>query len=421
METIKELEELLSEVTTISKKYDEIAKTSGENFNIFSIMSMEWNEVYTHSAIIGELLNPEGTHGQGDVFLNFFRGLLNKKFELSIKEFGKLVDAKICERTISISNDWDKVEGGRIDIVIEDEKQIIVIENKPSAKDQAYQLIRYYNYAKQRNKTFYIIYLTLDDKKLADEKPYKNGIQDISGKNFSYFEKGKYEEYKMKHLNTTNFFCLYHQITFEHDIIEWLEECINHTESIPLISQTLVQYLNNVKNITGKTTNNKMSEEIKNLINVGNVDAIEELHNSLILIRNKTIQKLRDALGCKIVTDTIEVGDGTVTCGQYHDGGYYLGFQYYNNENLNHSEKSTKVFEEITKKWPDLVKGNNKDFLLWYVPKPFELHKPFENLDSKILVEMYLKNEYFEKVVIDVEIEFNNIKEFIINFLKKDV
>ena len=34
---------------------------------------------------------------------------------------------------------------------------------------------------------------------------------------------------------------------------------------------------------------------------------------------------------------------------------------------------------------------------------------------------MYLKNEYFEKVVIDVEIEFNNIKEFIINFLKKDV
>ena len=58
------IQNLLNQVNLISKHYDKIASLTGEKFNIFSIMSMEKNEVYTHSAIISELsMKPYGDFG----------------------------------------------------------------------------------------------------------------------------------------------------------------------------------------------------------------------------------------------------------------------------------------------------------------------------------------------------------------------
>jgi len=51
---------------SLLKSYNKIAKETGENFNIFTVMGMQSNEVKTHSAIIGELLNPKGSHGLGE-------------------------------------------------------------------------------------------------------------------------------------------------------------------------------------------------------------------------------------------------------------------------------------------------------------------------------------------------------------------
>lgn len=53
-------------------------------------------------------------------------------------------------------------EGGRIDILIETPKQLIVIENKIYASDQENQLMRYFKYCKSQNKSFRLLYLTLD-------------------------------------------------------------------------------------------------------------------------------------------------------------------------------------------------------------------------------------------------------------------
>ena len=47
---------LLQQVSIIQRKYDEIAKITGGNFNIFSIMRAESDEVRTHSRIIAEFL-----------------------------------------------------------------------------------------------------------------------------------------------------------------------------------------------------------------------------------------------------------------------------------------------------------------------------------------------------------------------------
>ncbi len=69
METMKNL---LSQVSSIIQQYEKVAELTGENFNVFKILKVETKEVKTHSAFIAELLNPQGSHGQGDVFLKLF-------------------------------------------------------------------------------------------------------------------------------------------------------------------------------------------------------------------------------------------------------------------------------------------------------------------------------------------------------------
>ncbi|TRX36285.1 PDDEXK-like family protein [Flavobacterium restrictum] len=183
---------LLQQVTIIQKKYDEIAKITGENFNIFSVMNMEYKEVNTHSAIIGEFLNPKGSHGQGDTFLKLFVEEIRNHFGsyILLNDFENLVNDKICERTITSTNDWEDVSGGRIDIIIEDNNQILIIENKPGFQDQPYQLIRYNNYAKTKSpKKIILLYLTLDGRNLKkEEEPFLIKDIKIEGYNFRHNE-----------------------------------------------------------------------------------------------------------------------------------------------------------------------------------------------------------------------------------------
>ena len=74
------LKNLMQHISIIQKKYDDIAKITGENFNIFSVLKMDSKEVRMHSAFIGELLNPKGSHGIEDKPLKFFIELLNNQF-----------------------------------------------------------------------------------------------------------------------------------------------------------------------------------------------------------------------------------------------------------------------------------------------------------------------------------------------------
>ena len=59
---------------TIQKLYEDEEKIKilkGENFNIFSVLNMESNENATHSAFLGEILNPRGSHLFKTKFLEF--------------------------------------------------------------------------------------------------------------------------------------------------------------------------------------------------------------------------------------------------------------------------------------------------------------------------------------------------------------
>lgn len=266
---MEKIKTLLQQVSIIQKKYDEEdkeAEKTGKNFNIFSIMNMEHSEVNTHSAIIGELLNPKGSHGQNNAFLDLFVKQIKETFRSEIdddhinklKNFGTLVNDNICERTINKENISDNFTGGRIDIIVEDGEQILIIENKLYAIDQPFQLIRYNNYAIAKGKKYHIIlYLTLFGKELETKENFDEDI----GYHFKYTEIKEYNNFIADKSNK-NRCCLYYPISFEVQILNWIEKCLEKLDLKPLLKATLEQYLSLIKKITFQT----MSEEMKNKI-----------------------------------------------------------------------------------------------------------------------------------------------------------
>ncbi|PWA09803.1 PDDEXK-like family protein [Flavobacterium laiguense] len=280
MEGVKNL---LEKVGLIQKKYDDIAEITGEKFNIFSLLNLTSNEVRTHSAFIGELLNIKGSHGLKDIPLRLFIQMLENKFihiENRDEESEKMIDSErfkidtnaaktTIEKHIGKLND-EKTEGGRIDIIVEDSgKKALIIENKIYAGEQENQLIRYYNYDKKSP----ILFLTLRG---SEPKSAKRLV-----KNEDYFN-----------------------ISYKEDITKWLGDCIKEATDKPMLREVLKQYVYLIKKLTGQTINKVMSSEIQDTI-FKNFSAAEQIvkdfENAKNKIRNNVresvIRKLKSKLG----------------------------------------------------------------------------------------------------------------------------
>ena len=117
----------------------------GEQFNLFHTCGVNHYEV-THSAILAELLSPDGTHGQKDAYLKLFldvvKGAVDREDEKT--NVLSLFDTSAAEVRTEYS-----IGNGRIDILITDnvQRQAVIIENKIYARDQYEQLKRYDTFA----------------------------------------------------------------------------------------------------------------------------------------------------------------------------------------------------------------------------------------------------------------------------------
>ena len=69
---LNSIQSLFETTRRILKHQNELQALKGETFNVFSILGMESRENETHSAFLSELLNPNGSHLMGDVFLRVF-------------------------------------------------------------------------------------------------------------------------------------------------------------------------------------------------------------------------------------------------------------------------------------------------------------------------------------------------------------
>lgn len=224
MNTLTQLLNRTRTITYSAKKLYEEEWKRGEKFNIFNILNLSQDETKLHTPFIAELLNPKGSHGMKDAFLREFIKVSDIDTELDTKE--ATVET---EYSIGYKNN-DSTEGGRIDIFVYDNKKnAIIIENKIYAGDQKNQLLRYYNYAFKNKFKFNIIYLTLYGD-AASEKSLGNI-------NFDYD-------------------CL----SYNNDILSWLERCVQISACIPLVREIIRQIIN-----------------IKDLLNIMDKDNLNEL------------------------------------------------------------------------------------------------------------------------------------------------
>ena len=243
------LESILDQVRVLKAEHDERVKCTGENFNVFSILDRERKEVTTHSAIIAELLNPQGAHSQGTLFL-----------ELFLKQLKPIIDVRNEHTRFKVRTEVfvfvpENEEKGFLDIVIESNNNdaYIVIENKIDTEDAEGQLKKYCEHIEtiEKNKKV-LLYLTPEG---------KNPIY------LTHYGKGK-----------VALICL----SYKEFIAEWLDACIKEVPRIPQIRETLHQYQMTVKKLTGHPINRRYPMALKNiLLKNKNYDLIPELETAI--------------------------------------------------------------------------------------------------------------------------------------------
>lgn len=296
MEEFYRIQHLLNNVSIISKKYDDIAKITGENFNIFSVMSMESNERYTHSAIIGELLNPKGSHRQGSVFLKLF---FDEISDFNIIENFDFNNAQIILEEFIGTRANNTEFSGYIDIVVKDKNNVIVIENKIYAGDQYEQLKRYKNYYPNSM----LLYLNL-----FGDLPSKESTIDL-------------EEYKD-----------YQIISYQLTIHNWLQKCYKEAIEQPILRETIKQYLNLIKKLTNQTINDVMSEEIINTMKKSIKESFE-VHKNIWNLKLKLYKNFMDSLIDFANSNYMIVNDANVDIEKFY--GLYLKPKEWENKPIN--------------------------------------------------------------------------------------
>lgn len=244
----------MNEFSAIPKSYSIVAKLTGENFNIFRILGVGYSEI-KHSMFLCELLNRNGSHGQGDVFLKLFVETFKIGDFDAIGDFNTEISTAVVEYHVGQKTDE---EGGRIDIFIEDKNNCIIIENKIYAGDQENQILRYHNHAKKYGNSF-LFYLTL----WGDEPTERS-----TGGKVSADGKG------------------YRCISYSIDIIKWLECCKKESVNYPILRESISQYINLLKFLTNQTIYHNMSNEIV----TGIFSSEEKLSAYLNLINNSDVE-----------------------------------------------------------------------------------------------------------------------------------
>ena len=255
---------ILIQAGQIIKHHTELEAMRGEQFNIFSILNLETKENATHSAFIGELLDPDGSHNMGPVFLNEF---------LKSIEFKKDFNANGAELTIEyyaghVCNQGKT--GGRIDIYILDNNgNSISIENKIYADDQTHQVERYVNYNKENNTVYYL--------SLFGDKPKEESCGSLT--------EGK------------DFFCL----SYAKTVISWLEACQKEAVDKPVLRESIRQYIILIKKLTNQLSDKKMAENISKLIS-DNYLAARAVADTINFAEIKVLEKLLQKIKTELLT-----------------------------------------------------------------------------------------------------------------------
>ena len=197
---------LKTEFAHIKKEAGIRAVTEAPDFNIFYLMGMTRDEVRTHSAVLANLLNPNGSHGQGVLFLRTYIDYCKDKylnFPLNTEELDTGRWSAHAEMT---------TQHGRLDVVVMNPTlgYLCLIENKVDAYEQPKQLQRYWQWMESRFREFpfqALIFLTI------------KGYDATTAWDFPYY-----------------------RLSYNQDIPNWLESAVPEIQA-PVVKTIVEQYI----------------------------------------------------------------------------------------------------------------------------------------------------------------------------------
>jgi len=207
----------VNEVSAVLKNLDKMRSMLDSKlatrFSIFSVIG-ELSEAEV-SKILAHLLDPRGTHGQGDKYIELFLRMLSQNYKTRQNDFASYIcpPEKVLAGSEPLSiaevKTEDQTEANRrIDITIQIGEFIIGIENKLWAGEQKNQLSDYWkSLTKGSNGNNAVLVFLCVGKDRVPES-IDRALSD-----------------RLKHNGT------FFQINYEDDIIPWLKECIKGTES----------------------------------------------------------------------------------------------------------------------------------------------------------------------------------------------
>ena len=143
-----------------------LRKQEMPDFNVFNMLGIARREVVA-TAMWKDLLDPKGSHEQGDLFLRPFLELLDNKLKYMGEDYYAYATLPIDSWATSAEEFVRKVQtkdkDGRVDVYLKNVNNYsaVAIEYKIDADDQERQVSRYYDHLKkQKFKKFHVVYIT---------------------------------------------------------------------------------------------------------------------------------------------------------------------------------------------------------------------------------------------------------------------
>ena len=232
------------------------------DYNIFTLFHDFSDEVNLHSNFIASLLDPNGDHYKGDLFLKLF-----------------LETCGIDDFSIDTSRATVFKEFKHIDIYISDGKKHIILENKVDAKDQPTQIARYIETIQNKgaeecdrvkDEDICVLYLHPDGK-LPDNQSFGDYHTRLLGENPSI-------KFKV--------------ISYGKEILEWIDKCKNEVSNITDLNVFLSQYKDVIEMIYDRYKRIDEMEKAK-LVEIfkENYTAVSEIANNYQETRKKIIDE----------------------------------------------------------------------------------------------------------------------------------
>lgn len=346
MNDIKNIKYLLRDINIVRKKFEEREKNE-DNFNMFTILRKESDEVYLHSRFLSALLDPNGPHRLGTIFLNSFLDRIESDFEYD-------------EKSLEVyPNNLNRSEYKEIDICFIDRigKRAVMVENKIYHKDSNHedkgQLENYYGKLIEEDKIpedgIEVYYLTLDG-----HEPSEDSVK-LSGKYPTLQDKVK---------------C----ISYSVEILDWLRDLVKECYNKPSLRESVIQYIKLIESMTNNDLSLEEIKELSNLIgqNEDNIQSTKVLLDNFIHIKWHTIHDFWQELILELINRDFKI--------QYQVENEEI-------DNLVHGNQKTRRIDlEVQIKFknvPVWIKNEYDEWLFWGVYTDEE-NKLSKSLISKL-------------------------------------